>query len=117
MQINHNVSFGSVVAVSGGAKQIKKLNKKLTILTQNNDHVIMKDVTAHYKNAKSSGSLAQAVQNGDSLEIYISGDDVKKVKQQAKNWDTLDGILSHLSGYCNMRKSSYNDIINKIFLA
>ena len=109
-----NVSFGSVVAVSGKAGKINKVNNRLHPQSRNGN-VIMKDVTEHYKHASSYGLMAQSAQKGDKVEIYITGNDVSKVKDKAKGWDTLDGILSNLSSYFNIDKMSVNDVVDKIF--
>lgn len=109
-----NVSFGSVVAVSGKHGKINKVNNKL--YTQSRlGNVIMKDVTDHYKHASSYGLLAQSAQKGDKVEIYITGSDVSKVKDKQKGWDTLDGILSNLSSYFSIDKLSVNEVIERIF--
>ncbi len=111
--MSFNLSFGRVIAVSGNAGKIKKINKRL-LPNANNGDVIMKDVTSHYKNARLSGALAQAVKNGDSVEIYITGDDVKNVRQKQKNWDTLDGILAHMDSYLQVGKITVGEVISKI---
>ena len=113
MPIN-NVSFGRVIALSGDQRKIKKINSKLAPQLNSGD-VIVKDVTNHYRNAKSSGVLASAVKRGDRVEIYITGDDIKKVKQQHNEWDTIDGILSHLNLYYDTKKMGMYEIISKIF--
>jgi hypothetical protein len=59
--------------------------------------------------------IAQAAQKGDRIEIYITGkEDVAKVKSNAPQWDTIDGVLTHLSAYYNINKMSVSDAAFKI---
>ena len=115
MSVN-GVSFGSVVAVSGKKGKINKVNNKLQQQAKAGQ-VIMKDVTEHYRHAPSSGLLAQSVQRGDKLEIYITCKDVDKVKSKKPGWETLDGILSNLCSYIQIDRMSTGDVIDKIFSA
>ncbi len=112
MQVS-NVSFGSVIAVSGKPKKVNKVSSKLYTQSKLGD-VIMKDVTSVYQNASSSGMLAQSAQNGDKIEIYITGKDVDKVKNKTADWDTIGGILSNLSVYFNLNETSVDDVVEKI---
>lgn len=107
-----NVSFGKVIAVSGKESKIKKLNDRLSYRKQNG-LVAMRDVTKYYQYAPSTGSLAQAAQRGNKIEIYITGDDVKKINRDP-DWKTMDGILSHLSAYIDLAKTSIGEAIEKI---
>lgn len=113
MSIN-NVSFGSVIAVTGKANKVNKVNKKLHPHAQSGS-VIMKDVTNYYKNASSSGVLAQSAQNGDKVEIYITGNDIEKVKNNENDWKTIEGILSNLDSYISLERTHIGEVINKIF--
>lgn len=108
-----NVSFGSVIAVAGKPNKINKINKKLHAYDNNN--LIMKDVTNYYKNASSQGVLAQYAQKGDKIEIYVTGNDVEKVKNKENNWKTIEGILSNLTSYFNTDKMNVSEAISKIF--
>lgn len=109
------VSFGSVVAVSGNYNKIEKMNSRLRINAQKGD-LMMKDVTKQYVNAPSSGLIAQAAQKGDRVEIYITGkEDVAKVKNKDPQWDTIDGVLTHLSSYYNINKMSIGEAMGRIF--
>ena len=109
------ISFGSVVAVSGNHNKVEKVNNRLRSNAQKGD-IMMKDVTKQYVNAPSSGLIAQAAQKGDRIEIYITGkEDVAKVKNKAPQWDTIDGVLTHLSAYYNINKMSTGDVAYKIF--
>lgn len=113
MTIN-NVSFGSVIAVSGRPNKINKINKKLNSYAQNGN-VIMKDVTDYYQNASSQGVLAQRAQKGDKVEIYITGDDVDKVNNKENSWKTVEGILSNLTSYFSIDKMNISEAIKRIF--
>lgn len=113
MTIN-NVSFGSVIALSGRPNKINKINKKLHSYAQEGN-VIMKDVTNYYQNASSQGVLAQSAQKGDKVEIYITGEDIEKVKNKDNNWKTVEGILSNLTSYFNTDRMNIGEAIAKIF--
>lgn len=113
MPIN-NVSFGNVVAVSGKSNKINRLNTRLRDNAAQGK-VIMKDVTAQYINASPNGLIAEAAQKGDRIEIYITGDDVKKVKTRNSEFSTIDGILSHMSSYFSINKLSVGEAVSKIF--
>ncbi len=113
MSVN-GVSFGSVVAVSGKHSKINKINNRLRPQAKMGN-VIMKDVTDHYRHASSSGLMAQSAQQGNKVEIYITGKDVEKVKTRQSGWDTLDGILSNLSFYLHVDKMSVSAVVDKIF--
>ncbi len=109
-----NISFGNVIAVSGKYNKVEKLNRKLRNQTHSGN-LMMKDVTKQYIHASSWGVLAQAAQKGDRVEIYITGkDDVDKVKNKTPKWDTIDGILSHLSSYHNLNRLSVGELVNRI---
>ncbi|MCD7779284.1 MAG: hypothetical protein LUH05_01265 [Candidatus Gastranaerophilales bacterium] len=112
MPVN-NVSFGSVIAVSGKPKKVNKVSSRLYTQMQVGD-IIMKDVTSVYKNASSEGMLAQSAQRGDKVEIYITGKDVDKVRNQEPEWDTLGGILSNLSTYFNLNRNTVEETVNSI---
>lgn len=108
------VSFGQVVAISGKPKKIDAINHKLRSSAKK-DSVIIKDVTKHYKNAASSGVIAKSVQNGQQVSIYITGDDITKVKERDKGWCSIDGILSNLSSYYNLEDISISKALKNIF--
>ena len=109
-----NVSFGSVVAVSGRPKKISTINQRLRNQASNGK-VIMKNVTPQYVNASSDGLIAQAAQRGDRVEIYITGEEAEQVRKKAPEFSTIDGILSHMSSYIDVNTCSIGDVINKIF--
>lgn len=107
-----NVSFGRVVAVTGKDSKIRKINNRLSYKKQSG-LVAMRDVTKYYQYAPSAGSLARAAQKGDRVEIYITGEDVKKINKDP-DWKTMDGILSHLSSYIDLAKVSVGDAVERI---
>lgn len=109
-----NVSFGSVVAISGKPGKINKVNNKMYMQSRLGN-VMIKDVTSHYKKSSNFGLLAESAQKGDKVEIYITGADVAKVKDKQKSWDTLDGILSNMTTYFNIDKMSINEVVDRIF--
>ncbi len=108
-----NVSFGRVVALSGKSPKLKKINDKISQKKQNG-FVVSRDVTHEYVNAPATGALAIAAQRGDKVEIYITGEDVKKFGKQ-DGWKTMDDVLSHLSAYYDATKLSIAEAADKIF--
>ena len=109
----NKISFGSVVAVSGKPNKVSRLNNKMGRYIRDG-YVMVKDVTSKYEFAPSNGVMAQAAQRGENVSIYITGDDVKKVEQKQKNWDTTDDILTNLCAYFNINKLPFNDAVHKI---
>jgi hypothetical protein len=110
------VSFGTVIAVSGNPYKIKKINDILMPHTSNG-RLMMKDVTKKYANSPADGLMAMAAQNGDRVELYITGDDVEKVHKKKKPWDTIDGILSNLktkNSYLNVNGLSVVEAAKRI---
>ena len=107
------VSFGTVLAVSGNPLKIKKINNTLIPHTSNG-RLMMKDVTNQYAYSASDGLMAQAAQNGDRVELYITGDDVEKVHKKQRTWDTLEGILSHITSYFNVDRLYVNEAAQRI---
>ena len=112
MSIN-KVSFGKVITAFGKPKKIERLNSFLSSSTSS-DKVMIKDVTNIYKNSFTDGLMGQAAQRGEKVSLYITGDDIKKVKSREKNWNTMEGILSNLQGYCNLATMSVRDAAEKI---
>ena len=105
-----NVSFGKVIAVYGNQNKIKKINDKLKYKV-NPKQIMMKDVTSSYIYSASDGLLSTAAKQGDTVEIYITGNDVGKVNKEPK-WKTIEGILSHLYTCYDAAKMSVNDIVD-----
>ena len=110
------VSFGSVIAVYGNDKKLNKILRRVREDGKNHD-IIRKDVTSQYVNSASSGLLSQAAQKGDRIDIYITGkEDTSKYNNKAEKWDTIDGVLSHLSkAPYNANRLSIGDILSGIF--
>lgn len=107
------ISFGRVIAVSGKEKKVQRINQILKPQTQSGN-IMIKDVTKSYINSASWGAMAQAAQRGEKIEIYITGDDVQRVKRREQNWDTINGILSNLTSYQNVNEASVRDVVNDI---
>ncbi|MBE7704979.1 MAG: hypothetical protein E7Z90_04095 [Cyanobacteria bacterium SIG29] len=107
-----NVSFGKVIAISGKPAKMKKVNERLET-RRKNGQLAMRDVTSYYKNASSGYSLADAAAKGDKVEIYITGDDLKKMNKEP-GWQTIQGILGHLTEYYNLAELSISDAVQKV---
>lgn len=107
-----SISFGKVIAVSGKNSKVKRINDRLES-RKKNGLVVMRDVTNHYRTAPSGYSLADAARKGDRIEIYITGDDIKKMNKD-NSWKTIDGVLSHISSYCDLAQVTVNEAIEKI---
>lgn len=114
MSIN-KVSFGKVIAAFGKPKKIERLNSLLASSAKA-DKVMIKDVTSSYKYSFTDGLMGQAAQRGEKVSLYITGEDIKKVKNKEKNWNTMDGILSNLQGYCDLATMSVREAVEKITL-
>lgn len=107
-----NVSFGKVLAVYGSQNKIKRVNEKLQPRA-NQRLVVMKDVTSSYIHSPSDGLLSTAARNGNTIEIYITGDDIKKINKEP-HWKTIEGILSHIYTCFDAAKMSVSEIVDKI---
>lgn len=102
-----NVSFGSVIAVSGGQRNMKKFSEAIRRSPKyKQGDILQKDVTSHYKYASRNGLMARAAQSGQDVDIYITGEDLQNVRQRKDGWDTLDGILMQLSKFVNVDRLS-----------
>ena len=112
MSIN-KVSFGQVIAAFGKPKKMERLNA-LIASSSKSDKVMIKDVTSSYKYSFTDGLMGQAAQRGERVSLYITGDDIKKVKNRDKHWKTMEGIRSNLQGYCNLATMSVRDAVEKI---
>ena len=78
-----SVSFGSVVAVSGKLNNMRKFDSVMkSNCKYKTGNIMQKDVTSHYKNASSTGLMAQSAQRGEPVQIFITGDDLLNVKQR-----------------------------------
>lgn len=107
-----NVSFGKVIAVSGKESKMKRVKEKLASKAQPGT-VIVRDVTEKYRYAPLTGSLAMAAQKGDRVEIFVTGDDVKKFNK-VEGWKTMDDVLSNLSAYYELAKMSISEAVDAI---
>lgn len=107
------ISFGKVIAVSGKEKKISKVNSILQPYA-NSGKIMIKDVTRNYINARSSGVLADAAQHGAIVNVYITGDDVQKVKNNHEEWNTTEKILSNLCTYYDVNKMSISEAARTI---
>lgn len=107
------VSFGKVVAVRGKPKKMDKINKKLYPYAKNGQ-IMIKDVTAFYKNASSDGEMAQAAQRGESVDIYITGSDIKKIQQKEPGWKCIKDILGNVEDYFCVNQMFIGDAISKV---
>ena len=107
-----NVSFGKVFAVYAKKNKIKKVNNMLQD-SANQGQLVMKNVTSNYYNAPSYGLLSTAANSGDTIQIYITGDDVKKINKES-DWTTIDGILSHINVCISGEKLKPEEIVHRI---
>ncbi len=107
-----NVSFGKVIAVSGKESKMKRVKEKLASKALPGT-VIVRDVTEKYRYAPLTGSLAMAAQKGDRVEIFVTGDDVKKFNK-VEGWKTMDDVLSNLSAYYELAKMSISEAVDSI---
>ncbi|MBQ8886804.1 MAG: hypothetical protein IJY61_03795 [Candidatus Gastranaerophilales bacterium] len=106
-----NVSFGRVVAVTGSYKKAGKLQNRMKQQLKQ-EKVIAYDVTDKYRYASTGGVLANSANKGECSLVYVTGKDVKKVKNKEAGWDTLDGILSHMSQHIDLNKESTNRAVD-----
>ena len=97
----------------GKPKKMERLNSLLASAAKA-DKVMIKDVTNIYRNSFTDGLMGQAAQRGEKVSLYITGNDIQKVKNREKNWNTMEGILSNLQGYCNLATMSVRDAVEEI---
>lgn len=108
-----NVTFGRVVAVTGNPKKMDKINKKLMPHAQNGV-VMIKDVTYLYKNAPSNGELAQAAQRGELVNLYVTGDDINKIKEKQSGWKYIKDIMAHIQDCFSINPLFISESVDKI---
>ncbi len=102
-----NVSFGNVVAVSGKSRNMYRFTEAMSKNPEfKSGKVMQRNVTDEYKYASRNGLMAQAAQRGESVEIYVTGEDYEYVRECRDGWDTLDGILSQLTKFVNVDRLS-----------
>lgn len=112
MQVQ-NVSFGKVFAVTGTKEQTNLLKYKM-IQPIKKGNVMLFDVTQNFVRSHSEGVLGSAVRRGDMAHVYVTGNDVKKVKNLEKGWQNLDGILNHISEHINLKKVNVGKAVNML---
>ncbi len=112
MSINP-ISFGKVTAVSGKPRKMDRLNESLSKEAKNGK-VMIKDVTGLYKTSFIDGLMGQAAKKGDKVSVYITGNDIAKIKNREPNWDSINGIISNLQAYYNLETISVSDTIKRI---
>ena len=76
--------------------------------------ILQENVTNRYLYAPSDGLMASSVQKGQSVKIYITGNDVKKVRAHQDGWKSLDDILSQLNGFIRVDTMAPEAAVNKI---
>lgn len=108
-----STSFGRVIAVSGQPKKIQKITKKLTSEI-NSGNVMVKNITSFYKYSPSTGEMAQAAKKGETIDLFISGEDVAKIKQKKEGWINITDILSHLQDHINAANMSITEVVDTI---
>lgn len=108
-----NISFGKVTAVSGRPSKVDKLNNRLEQRVRNG-RLIKRDVTHIYKNAPSGYEIADAAAMGHKVEIYVTGEDVKKIKNRESGWNTLESVLSQITSYFSLSGTSIDQAVEKI---
>lgn len=109
MQISP-ISFGKVIAVSGKSKSMRKLHYK----AQNIKDVAIRDVTQYYMYTPDQGLLSQAAKSGQSVELYITGNDKKAYDNKENGWETTSEILSHMDKYLSLRNTNIDQVLNSI---
>ena len=107
------ISFGKVTAVSGKPRKMDRLNESLSKEAKNGK-VMIKDVTGLYKTSFIDGLMGQAAKRGDKVSVYITGNDIAKIKNREPNWDSINGIISNLQAYYNLETISVSDTIKRI---
>ena len=101
-----SVSFGKVIAVSGKSKKVRYLRNEMS----KTPNVSVLDATDHYMSTITGGLLHKAAKRYDMIDIYITGEDYKSLKNQEEGWRDLNDILSHIDKYFNLRTTSTNTV-------
>ena len=99
------VSFGNIVAVYGPKKKMDKIDKKMS------DKAMIKDVTSKYQYSMPTGLLAQAAQQGNSVKLYITGQERKFIEHGAEGWTKLNDVLENIQDYYDANKGSIAQVI------
>lgn len=108
-----DVSFGRVLAIYAKPKKMNQINKKLSPYVDNGK-VMIKNVTSFYKHASTSGEMAQAAQRGEVVDIFITGDDINKIKKQQSGWRSMRDILVNIEDCINAGSMYISDVVSKI---
>lgn len=113
MPVN-GVSFGRVVALTGKSRDVNRMNKRLKSYV-NDGEILSYNVTEQYRHQLSTtGAISAAVARGEEAYVYVTRDDVKKVKDKQNGWDSLHGILSHMSRYINLNETRVSKAFDQI---
>ena len=109
-----DVSFGRVVALTGKPRAVKRMNRRLKPLV-NSGKILSYNVTNEYKHQlPSNRSLSAAVRRGEDAYVYVTGQDVQKVKSKEKGWASLFDILCNMSQYINLNETRINKAFDMI---
>ena len=109
-----DVSFGRVIAVTGKPRDVNRMNKRLKSYV-NDGRILAYNVTEQYKyQLSTSGSISAAVARGEDAYVYVTKDDVKKVKDKQNGWNSIHGILSNMSRYINLNETRINKALDEI---
>ena len=109
-----NVSFGRVIAVTGKGRDVQRVNKRLKSYV-NDGKILAYNVTDQYKHQLSTtGAISAAVGRGEEAYVYVTRDDVKKIKEKQNGWTSIHGILSNMSHYINLNETRVSKALNEI---
>ena len=109
-----NVSFGSVIALTGKPRDVKRMNNRLNPLV-NSGKILSYNITNEYRHqSASNGSISAAVSRGEEAFVYVTGKDVEKVRTKQKGWASLFDVLSNMSQYINLNKTRVSKAFDMI---
>ena len=108
-----NISFGKITIVSGKPSNIRYIND-LIENERKNGEVLMEDVTDYYRNSMSTGIISQEAKNGNDVFLYVTGNDINRIKSKAPNYRSIDGIISSFNSYINSKGYSIDFILKRI---
>ena len=109
----YKVSFAKIIAVSAKPKKMSKLHKKAEPHCKTGQ-LIVKDVTDVYDNAASNGIMAQAVQRGEEIDLFVTGSDVQKMKNKLQGWKTMNELVAKIDSYIDGNRKSSKEIVQDI---
>ncbi len=107
---NLSISFGNIVTVSGKPNAMKCMNKDLEKRRKNGE-VLIQDVTPEFVNGASTGVIAKEAQKGNSVFVYITGEDIKNLK----NYTSINGVISDMKEYINLTKTKMSEVTKRLF--